>query len=67
MYKLLIAEDELSNRKWLTKAIDWGGIGFEVIAIVESGDRAWEIMQQQQDIDVIMTDIRMPNIWTVWN
>jgi two-component system response regulator YesN len=62
MYKLLIVEDELSTRKWFAKVIDWAQIGFEVIAIVEDGLPAWDILQNRRDVDVVMTDIRMPNM-----
>lgn len=60
MYKLLIVEDELSTRKWFTKVINWEKNGFEVIAIVEDGQQAWEIMKDRPEVDVVMTDIRMP-------
>ncbi|MDQ0877272.1 two-component system response regulator YesN [Paenibacillus sp. V4I3] len=60
MYKLLIVEDELSTRKWFTKVINWEQNGFEVIAIVEDGQQAWEILKERPEVDVVMTDIRMP-------
>lgn len=62
MYKLLIVEDELSTRKWFAKVIDWAQSGFEVVAIMEDGQQAWEFVQQGNDVDVVMTDIRMPNM-----
>ncbi|MFD0693177.1 response regulator [Paenibacillus sp. GCM10027628] len=62
MYKLLIVEDELSTRKWFAKVIDWEQNGFEVIGIMEDGQQAWEFLQHGPAVDVVMTDIRMPNM-----
>lgn len=62
MYKLLIVEDELSTRKWYAKVIDWQQLGFELIAIAEDGRQAWDLLQEHPETDVVMTDIRMPNM-----
>lgn len=62
MYKLLIVEDELSTRKWFAKVIDWRQLGFELIAIAQDGLQAWNLLQEHPETDVVMTDIRMPNM-----
>jgi two-component system response regulator YesN len=61
MYKLLIAEDEEIFRKVLPSIIDWNSIGFEIIGVVEDGFEALKLLEQVE-VDVILTDIRMPHI-----
>lgn len=62
MYKLLIVEDERSTRNWYSKVIDWLQLNLEVVAIAEDGEAAWAILAERDDIDVVLTDIRMPNL-----
>lgn len=59
MYKLMIVEDETVIRRGLVQTIDWGQMGFEVIADAENGQKALEAIGRECP-DVIMTDIRMP-------
>lgn len=61
MYKLLIVEDEEIFRRVLPDIIDWNSIGFVVAGVAENGRKALEILEQLQ-VDVILTDIRMPVI-----
>ncbi|UVI33387.1 response regulator [Paenibacillus spongiae] len=60
MYRLLVAEDEFSTRKWLSRKIPWEELGFELVAVVENGEEAWKRLVEDRSIHVIMTDIRMP-------
>lgn len=60
MYSLLIAEDELSMRKWLIRKIDWNSLGFKVTTVAVDGQEAWEMLQNDSGIQVLLTDIRMP-------
>lgn len=60
MYRLLIAEDEYSTRKWLSRKIQWEELGIELVAVVDNGADALSRLLEDRAIDVVMTDIRMP-------
>ncbi|BFH24940.1 response regulator [Paenibacillus melissococcoides] len=62
MYKVLIAEDEASTRRWLSKMINWTDLGFELVKVARHGLEAWELLQEHRDIDLVITDIRMPEM-----
>lgn len=62
MYKLLIVEDERSTRNWYSKVIDWLQLNLEIVAIAEDGAAAWATLTERDDIDLVLTDIRMPNM-----
>jgi two-component system response regulator YesN len=59
LYKLLIVEDEEIFRTVLPNIIDWNAIGFEVAGVCENGFKALEFLRNTE-VDVILTDIRMP-------
>jgi two-component system response regulator YesN len=59
LYKLLIVEDEEIFRTVLPNIIDWNSIGFEVAGVCENGVKALEFLSNTE-VDVILTDIRMP-------
>jgi len=40
--------------------IEWETFGFQVVGVAEDGEMAWDILQNDPNIDVVMTDIRMP-------
>lgn len=61
MYKVLIADDENSIVNSLRGHIDWRKYGLEVAAIASNGEIALEIIEKQP-IDIVITDIRMPQI-----
>ena len=60
MVNLLIADDEDIIRRGLL-SINWEKIGVKVVADVDNGLDALEILQSEI-IDVILTDIRMPGM-----
>ena len=60
MIKLLIADDEDMIRRGLL-TIGWKDIGIHVVAVVDNGLDAIEILQSDI-IDILLTDIRMPGI-----
>jgi len=60
MVRLLIADDEEIIRSGLL-SIAWGDIGVEVVAVVDNGYDALEMLQSEL-IDVLLTDIRMPGM-----
>ncbi|TDF95754.1 helix-turn-helix domain-containing protein [Paenibacillus piri] len=62
MYRLLLVEDEMSTRKWLTHKIEWETFGFQIIGVAEDGEMAWAQIQEDPNIDVVMTDVRMPHM-----
>ncbi|WNS41551.1 response regulator [Paenibacillus sp. MMS20-IR301] len=59
--RVLIVDDEYYFRQLLIHLIDWTSAGFEVVAEAEDGAEALRIMEEQP-IDLIITDIEMPNM-----
>lgn len=59
--RVLIVDDEYHFRQLLIHLIDWTAAGFEVVAEAEDGYAALKIMKEQE-IDLIITDIEMPNM-----
>lgn len=57
MLKLLIADDEAIIREGLL-SLDWGKAGVEVVAAVDNGLDALELLQSEF-VDILLTDIRM--------
>lgn len=56
--KILLAEDELVSRTYLSKQLE--RLGYEVI-IAEDGLAAWECYQREP-VEVVLSDIMMPGI-----
>ena len=61
MYRVFIADDESWILERLVTTIDWQSIGAEVVGRSMNGREAYEKISGQQ-IDVLITDIRMPEI-----
>jgi len=61
LLNVLVVEDEEYVRKSIVYKVDWAQLGFNFALEAENGLRALEIVEQQ-DIDVIITDIRMPGM-----
>jgi len=61
MINVLIAEDELLIRMGLESSIPWNELGFNIVAIVSDGQKAWDAYQRYQP-DILITDIRMPKL-----
>lgn len=59
--RVLIVDDEFYFRQLLIHLIDWNAAGFEVVAEADDGSTALKIMGEQA-IDLIITDIEMPNM-----
>jgi two-component system, cell cycle response regulator len=57
--KVLIAEDESVSRTILKKAVE--KFGHEVLA-AEDGEKAWELFQDTEEVDVVISDWMMPGI-----
>lgn len=59
MLKILIADDEQKICQLIEKLINWPELGMEVIATVENGIQALEVIRAERP-DIAITDIRMP-------
>ncbi|OMG00941.1 response regulator [Paenibacillus sp. FSL R7-0337] len=59
--RVLIVDDEYYFRQLLIRLVDWEAAGFEVAAEADDGSAALQIIGEQH-IDLIITDIEMPNM-----
>lgn len=59
--RVLIVDDEYYFRQLLIRLVDWEAAGFEVAAEADDGSAALQIIGVQT-IDLIITDIEMPNM-----
>ena len=57
--KILIAEDEATNREMLSVTLD--RLNHDV-TVANDGKQAWEILQQRKDIEVVISDWVMPEM-----
>jgi two-component system response regulator YesN len=61
LYKIMIVDDEVEVREGIVRRIDWGALGFEIVAEAENGQEALE-KAESLELDVVLTDIKMPFI-----
>lgn len=61
MYKVLIVDDELIVRHAVKTLIHWEGSPFEYAGSCSNGRTALELIAQT-DIDIVITDIKMPDM-----
>ena len=61
MLNVLVVEDEEYVRKSIVFKVDWERLGLKLAAEAENGFQALDIINNQ-DIDVVITDIRMPGM-----
>ncbi len=61
MYKVLIVDDEIMIRMGLGRIIKWEELGFKLAGVVGDAREALEILKKEP-IDVLLTDISMPEI-----
>lgn len=59
MYRLLVVDDEFEARNAICSCFPWHEVGFEIAAQANNGKEALELIDQIE-IDVILSDIRMP-------
>jgi two-component system response regulator YesN len=59
MHRVIIVDDEIGIRDGLKFKIDWESIGFRIVGEAANGEEALSMMNDT-DIDVVITDIRMP-------
>ncbi|MBJ6363230.1 response regulator [Paenibacillus sp. MAHUQ-46] len=61
MYKVLLVDDEILDLKGMQTFIPWEELGMEVVAAVSSGFAASELLEGQP-VDILVTDVHMPNM-----
>ena len=61
MYRVMIVDDEPYIRKGLKNILNWEQTGFRITSEAHDGSDAFEKLNDRS-VDVIITDIRMPNI-----
>lgn len=61
LYKVLLADDEILDLEGMRKFIPWQEMGLEVVEAVNNGFAACEVIEREH-IDILVTDIRMPNM-----
>lgn len=59
LYKLIIAEDEDTIRRGLSKGFDWASLGYEVCGLAANAQEALRLIDMHNP-DVLLTDIKMP-------
>ncbi|MBO4375533.1 MAG: response regulator [Lachnospiraceae bacterium] len=59
--KVLIVDDEPFITQGLSVLIDWEKEGYEIAACLENGKQAYNYLKEN-DIDLVLTDIRMPEM-----
>ncbi|MBI2425198.1 MAG: response regulator [Candidatus Hydrogenedentes bacterium] len=59
MSKILIAEDEPAVSRFIVKALE--GIGHTGI-VASNGQRAWTLLNENTDFDLLITDVNMPEM-----
>lgn len=57
--KILIAEDDAVSRMILQRAVE--KFGYECL-VAEDGQQAWELYQNNPEVDVLVSDWMMPNV-----
>ena len=62
MYKLLIVEDEEFIRNSIKESILSFGLGLEYVKTAHDGTQALEIMEKEGPFNIVLSDIRMPNM-----
>lgn len=58
-YSVLLVDDEEDVIHVIMKKLDWEAMGFKIVGYAQNGIEALEMAEEQQ-IDVVMTDIKMP-------
>ncbi|MGL5327643.1 MAG: response regulator, partial [Peptostreptococcaceae bacterium] len=61
MFNVLIVEDEYITRMFLSNIINWNEHDMNLVGVSKDGQEALDIMKNQS-IDIIITDLKMPNI-----
>ncbi len=60
MYKIMLVEDEPIVRLAIKSLINWEEKGFYIECEASNGKQALKLLEENPDIDIIVTDINMP-------
>mgnify|MGYP000966759828 CR=1 FL=1 len=60
MYKMLLVEDEPIVRLAIKSLVRWEEYGFDDVIEASNGKKALDIIKEDKDIDIVITDINMP-------
>ena len=60
MYKVMIADDEPLVRLAIKSLVDWEEHGFNLEIEASNGRQALKLLEDNPDMDIIITDINMP-------
>ena len=58
----VIADDEPLTREILREKLPWKELGFDFVWEAENGQQVLELLSMNPDVDVIISDIRMPHM-----
>ncbi len=61
MMRLLVAEDERVTREAICRMIDWESSGIELVGACSNGLEAYDMILDESP-DIVLTDIRMPEL-----
>jgi two-component system response regulator YesN len=61
LYKVLLADDEILDLEGMRTFIPWDQLDMKVVDAVTNGFAAYKVIEQEE-IDVLVTDVRMPNM-----
>lgn len=61
-FRIFIVDDEPIIRRGLSETIPWGEHGIEVAGIAQDGEEAVEKLRNEEPVDLVITDIRMPHM-----
>ena len=59
--RVLIVDDEFRIGMLINKLIHWNELDMECVDVVDNSEKALKIIQEE-DVDIVITDIRMPRI-----
>ena len=61
MYRVVLVDDERIILDGLTRAVNWGELGCEVVGAASNGAEGLQMIRSLRP-DMLLTDIRMPNM-----
>ena len=62
MYRIMLLDDEVGVRNSIKAKIDWTTAGFEIALEASNGLEALQLLEKHAFPDVIITDVRMPQM-----
>lgn len=60
MYKIVVAEDNKAILRNLSSLVEGMNSEFELVFAAGNGKKALEFIEQNEEVDILLTDIRMP-------